>query len=99
MFCQKKKARGGGNISPKNLMPGQKSDPKIPNARARTSVPNLSRESKEGTLEEKWRHCYVPGRPGLCGGMDREKRQKTCGDCCNNHQSNISSSDDFKKEK
>ena len=44
-------------------------------------------QNKEGTLEEKWRHCYVPERPGLCGGMDREKKQKTCGDCLNNHQS------------
>ena len=31
-------------------------------------------QNEEGTLEEKWRHFYVPERPGLCGGMDTEEK-------------------------
>ena len=35
----------GQNLLPKNLMPGQKLTPEIPNAWARTSVPTFIRES------------------------------------------------------
>ena len=34
----------GQNLLPRNLMPGQKLTPEIPNARARTSVPTFIRK-------------------------------------------------------
>ena len=46
IFCQKlPKPNARAKFTSLNLMPGQKLTPKIPNARARTSVPTFVRES------------------------------------------------------